>query len=319
MSAPITWKNVNQPNFAAANSLLLGSTRDMGDAFSSLSDRFIDQGEFNKERNTDEAVAAASQLQNLDTFGSTRQDAMQALLGKNIDQTAVAAAYDDRRGFLQDNVSFAQERDAADFAAENRQELFNIDRDRTLAATAGSQAQTAESQQRFAAAAYALTPEGKKEQSDALLAKRKHEEKLKKITAKGKFSSKGKYDFRSVIDRTNYKDIFPDASDNDVLAFRAMSQKLHNQDGQYTGTDGIKRVATADQLDAALQQYLDRHGTWFGGTGLDDTDINSDTVMQYLDGIVDSAPLDEKATEELNETAALKAQIEAMKAAAAAQ
>jgi len=127
MADPITWKNVNQPNFASANNLLLGSTRDMSDAFSSLSDRFVRQGEFNKARNTDEAIAAASQLNDLDTFGSRRQDAMAALLGKNIDQTAVAAAYDNRRGFLQDNITFDQETDAAAFEAQNRDRLFKED------------------------------------------------------------------------------------------------------------------------------------------------------------------------------------------------
>ena len=121
---PITWKNINQPNFSASNQLLISGGEQMANSIGNLGDRFVAEGDRQKAINTDKAVAAARALQGLENYGQQRADLM-AGLGKNIDRTAVADALDQRLKVLQGNDTFADQQAITDFKIGNQQQEFD--------------------------------------------------------------------------------------------------------------------------------------------------------------------------------------------------
>lgn len=121
MATPITWRNVNQPNFSASNTLALAAAKQLGDAFDSGSQQLIDQGIYNKEKNTGEALAQLSGLNNLDTFATDRAQLLESLQGSNVDFGALSKAGDARRTFLQDNINFGLDRKGKQFDIDNQE------------------------------------------------------------------------------------------------------------------------------------------------------------------------------------------------------
>jgi len=167
MSAPITWRNVNQPNFSASNTLALAASRQLGNAFDSGSQRLIDQGQFNKEKNTGEALAQLSGFNDLDSFANDRAQLMASLEGANIDRQALVEAGDDRRGLLQDNVNFDLDHGIKQFTMENQGDVLQskLAREQSLINQANLQGQ--QIQQNIDQSALDRTPEALQAAVDA--------------------------------------------------------------------------------------------------------------------------------------------------------
>ena len=127
MSNPITWRNVNA-NFRGSNALAIAATRDFGNAANNLSQRFIDQGEYNQEQNTNKGLAALASFQDVDTFNKQKADLFAKNEGANIDFGALTTAANAQNKMLQDNSNFTlnqgirqfqEDRDAIDFFKAN--------------------------------------------------------------------------------------------------------------------------------------------------------------------------------------------------------
>jgi len=167
MGSPITWRNVNAPNFGASNTLLMNATKQLGDAFDSGSQRLIAHGEYNKEKNTGEALAQLGAFGDLDTFAADRAGLMESLKGANIDMAALSAAGDKRRGFLQDNVNFGLDREGKQFAIDNQEDVLASKLAREGAATNTSWLNAQQIQQNIDQSALDRTPEAKQAAVDA--------------------------------------------------------------------------------------------------------------------------------------------------------
>lgn len=139
MALPITWKNVAQPRTASANALLMAGYKATSNAPMVGGQVLKDASERIKGENTEDGVSMASQLNNLDTFGSDRRGVMEQFLNKNVNEAALSKALDDRQQFLQGNQKFEQGNElhglnlaAKQFDVDNQVDDRNLDRRRIM-------------------------------------------------------------------------------------------------------------------------------------------------------------------------------------------
>jgi len=120
MSNPITWRNVNAPNFGASNTLAMNATQQLGNAFDSMGDRLIGQGEYNEEKNTDAFAAKLGQYSNYDDLQGAKANLFAGVEGTNIDNSAILDSFNKYSGQLGDQEQFqTQRKDTADTEAGN--------------------------------------------------------------------------------------------------------------------------------------------------------------------------------------------------------
>ena len=110
MATPITWRNVNQPNFSASNTLALAASKQLGNAFDSGSQRLIDQGQYNEEQNNDAFAAKLAQYSNYDDLSGAKADLFSGLEGTNVDTSAALESYNKYSDRLGQNEIFALDR-----------------------------------------------------------------------------------------------------------------------------------------------------------------------------------------------------------------
>jgi len=143
MSPPITWRNVQGPNYRGANALNIAANKNLNNAITSGSEAIQGFGDVIIDQNTGEAITGINAMDNRDEFAGASADYI-AGLGPNVDltrvaeaQTARGAALDTRFNQELTNTKNQQAIDAGVFEAANRQELFNEDRALAGATLAG--------------------------------------------------------------------------------------------------------------------------------------------------------------------------------------
>lgn len=105
-------------------------------SFDSLANTLKSQGEYNKQKNTAEAVAEFGAINDLNNLAAKRQEIVDRWRGKNADMAAISGAGDSRLKLLQGNEKFDDDRQLADlniaknqFAVDNQEDVFNMDKE----------------------------------------------------------------------------------------------------------------------------------------------------------------------------------------------
>ena len=91
MSPPITWRNVQGPNYRGANALNIAANKNLNNAITSGSEAIQGFGDVIIDQNTGEAITGINAMDNRDEFAGASADYI-AGLGPNVDLTRVAEA-----------------------------------------------------------------------------------------------------------------------------------------------------------------------------------------------------------------------------------